>query len=153
MFICVCGVTYVQIELNHWKLRNFAISRKMDKNTMKLYRRFFLLNKKNAKKTGGELFCTLGGMTSLTLNPNIYNFITYWNLIKTPRNFVQDSFSIKSTKTWQESSGEVFRSHFPFKVPLHTYLYNSLIILRQTFFKIIVLLYKLSDFWGNNCRT
>ena len=53
----------------------------MVKNTIKLYRRFFSKNltkklTKKTKKTRGEMFCAFVGMTSLTLNSKLCNFIT-----------------------------------------------------------------------------
>ena len=48
MFIRLYDVTYVKIQFNHWKLRDFISSSKMIKNTIKLYRRF-LLDKTNKK--------------------------------------------------------------------------------------------------------
>ena len=50
------------------------------------------------------------GMTSLTLNPKLCNFITSWNLIKMPQNFVQGSLSLKSTKIWYRIRGKVLVS-------------------------------------------
>ena len=41
------------------------------------------------------MFCTLAGMTSLTPDAKLLNFINSGTLIKTPQNYVQGSFSIK----------------------------------------------------------
>ena len=35
------------------------------------------------------MFCTFVGMTSLTPDSKLRNFITFWELIKTLQNFVQ----------------------------------------------------------------
>ena len=52
-------------------------------------------------------------MTSFTQNSLLFNFITFSELTKTPQNFVQGSFSQKSTKVCCKNRGEVFDSgHF-----------------------------------------
>ena len=68
---------------------------------------------KNTKKPGGEMFCALAGMTSLTLNPKLCNSLTSWNLIKTPQKFVHGFFLIKITKICHKSIK--FWPQVPFK--------------------------------------
>ena len=112
MFVRVYDVTYIKIEPNHGKLRNFISSLKMYKNTTKLYR-FFLhksYKKKNSKKIRWEMFCTFECMTSLELNSKLYKFLTSTNLIKTPQNFVQDSFSMQLRKICHKNRVEFFAS-------------------------------------------
>ena len=120
MFIRVYNAPYVQIQFNRSKLRNFISSWKMVKNTIKFYRLF--LNKTN--KTRVEMFCTSAGMTSLTLNPRLRNFITPGNLIKTPQNFIQGSFSIKLTKNGIKAEVEVW-AQVPIKEKLR-FIFSSL---------------------------
>ena len=62
------------------------------------------------RKPGGEIFCKFASMTSLTLNSKLCSFKTWWNLIKTPQNFVRRSLSIKSTKTCHKNKGQVLVS-------------------------------------------
>ena len=97
-------------------IENFATSwvrKKYTKNAIKLIRRFFLhKSNKKCKKTTGEMFCIFAGTTSLTLNSKLYNFITSRNLIKTPQNYAQGSFSIKLTKICHENRVEVLTLKF-----------------------------------------
>ena len=77
----------------------------MVKNTIKLCIMIFLLEaaalllfliksaKRNAKKGRGKIFSTFAGMTSLTSKWKLCNFVTLRKLIKTPGNFLQDSYS------------------------------------------------------------
>ena len=62
------------------------------------------------------MFYTFAGMTSLTTDSELYNFIASWELTKTPQHFVQGSFSIKSLKLklWHKNRGE-FLASGPFK--------------------------------------
>ena len=80
----------------------------MVKNTIKLCRRFFLqkVNKNIQKKTRSEMFCAFAGMTSLTSNLKLHNFITSEKLIKTPQNIVQGSFPVKLTKVYHKNMDE-----------------------------------------------
>ena len=64
---------------------------------------FSLKLTKNAKKTRGEIFCTFSSMKSRTLYSKLGNFVTSWNMTKTPQNFVQGSFSIKLTKEFHKN--------------------------------------------------
>ena len=111
-FIRLYGVTYVKIQFNHSKFSKFISSWKMFEKTFKLCRRFFLhkTNKKTAKRTRSEMFCTFAGMTSLSLNWIICNFMILWNLTKMPQNFVQSSFSIKLKKKCYKNRGNVLAS-------------------------------------------
>ena len=105
MFIRVNDVTYVETQSNYSKLCSFISSGKMVKNTIKLCIRIFLLEaaalllffiksaKRNAKKGRGKIFSTFAGMTSLTSKWKLRNFVTLRKLIKTPGNFLQDSYS------------------------------------------------------------
>ena len=105
MFIRVNDVTYVETQSNYSKLHSFISSGKMVKNTIKLCIRIFLLEaaalllfliksaKRNAKKGRGKIFSTFAGMTSLTSKWKLCNFVTLRKLIKTPGNFLQDSYS------------------------------------------------------------
>ena len=105
MFIRVNDVTYVETQSNCSKLHSFISSGKMVKNTIKLCIRIFLLGaaalllffiksaKRNAKKGRGKIFSTFAGMTSLTSKWKLRNFVTLRKLIKTPGNFLQDSYS------------------------------------------------------------
>ena len=71
----------------------------MVKTTIKLCNFFFhKISTTGAKKTRAEMFCKFTVVTSLAPNSKLCNFITSWELIKTPQNFLQDSFSIKSLK-------------------------------------------------------
>ena len=63
------------------------------------------------------MFCTFAGMTSLTLNSKLCNFITLWNLTKTLQNFVQSSFSIKLRKICHKDS-------FGHRSPLKNSVFN-----------------------------
>ena len=74
--------------------------------------------KKYAEKIRGEIFCAFTGMTSLTLNTKLFNYIAFWSLTKTPQNFVQDSLSIKLTKIKTEVK-------FWAKVPFNVYEWSS----------------------------
>ena len=116
LFIRVYDVIYVLIQFNRSKLCNFISSWKMVKNTIKLYYRrcFIYKSNKNAQKTRGDIFYAFADMTSFTLNAKLCNFITSWNLIKAPQNFVQRSFSIQLTKIWYKNRGELW-PQFPFK--------------------------------------
>ena len=71
----------------------------MVRNTLKLTKMLFL-HKTNTKckENKSEMFRTFAGMTSLTLNSKLCDFIILLNLTNTLQNFVQDSFSIKLTK-------------------------------------------------------
>ena len=60
-------------------------------------------------KTRGEMFCT-EGMTPLMPDSEICNFITSWVRTKTPQNFAQGSFSVKSLKLWNKNRGEFMTS-------------------------------------------
>ena len=108
MFVRVYDVTYIKIEPNHGKLRNFISSLKMYKNTTKNTTGFFSINltkKKNSKKIRCEMFCTFECMTSLELNSKLYKFLTSTNLIKTPQDFVQDSFSMQLREICHKNRG------------------------------------------------
>ena len=58
---------------------------------------------------------------SLTLDSKLCNFITSWELIKTPQNFLQDSFSIKSLKLCYKN-GVSFWPQGPFKKDIKYWL-------------------------------
>ena len=60
------------------------------KNTIKHCSQFFFhkINKNMQRKLGVKHFCTSKGMTSLTPNSKLCNFITLWKLIKPQQNFV-----------------------------------------------------------------
>ena len=49
------------------------------------------------------MFCTFAGITSLTLNSKLCNFITSWNLIKMSQIFARGPFPIKLTKICHEN--------------------------------------------------
>ena len=86
----------------------------MDKTPWNFIRGFSSINlTKTAKKTRGEMLCRLAVMTSLMLNSKLYNLITSWNLIKTPKKILHSSFSIKLTK-YVIKTGVNFWSHDPF---------------------------------------
>ena len=102
LFIFVHDVTYAEIQFNRsLQLHKFM---KNGQNTIKLFIGGFFSLKvtKNAKKTRGDMFYTFAGMTSHKLNAKLCNFITSWNLMRSPRNFVQRSFSIQLTKICQK---------------------------------------------------
>ena len=65
---------------------------------------------KTAKKSRGDMFHTFAGVTSHTLNAKLCNFITSWNLIKSPQNFAQRFFSIQLTKIWHKTRDEAVAS-------------------------------------------
>ena len=99
MFCMFIRVTYVETQFNHSNLHNFASSWKVVKNTIKLDRRFYHHEiKKICDKTRGEIFCAFAGMTPLTPNSKLCNYLASWSLTKTSQNFVQGSLSIKLTK-------------------------------------------------------
>ena len=81
----------------------------MVRNTIKLCIRFFLHKIKKQRKTG-EMFSTFAGMTSLTSNWKLFNFINLRKLTKTPKNFVQGSYSWILTKIWHKDRVEVLTS-------------------------------------------
>ena len=56
------------------------------------------------------MFCTFAGMTRFTPDPELYNFITSWKQIKTPQNFAQGSFSVKSLKLLNKKEVECLAS-------------------------------------------
>ena len=61
-----------------------------------------------------KMFCTFTGMTSITPDSKLCNFITSCELsIKTPQNFAQGSFSIKSLKLCHKNRNE-FWPQVPF---------------------------------------
>ena len=105
MFIRVNDITYVGTHSNYSKLRSFISSGKMVEKHGKLCIRILLLEaaalllffiksaKRNAKKGRGKIFSTFAGMTSLTSKWKLCNFVTLRKLIKTPGNFVQNSYS------------------------------------------------------------
>ena len=99
MFIRVYYVTYVEIQFIHSKLCNFISSWKMVKNTIKLYRMFLLrkTNKKFQNKPGVKCFVHSWVWRHLRW---IQNFVTSWNLNKTPQRFLKNFFSIKLTKIY-----------------------------------------------------
>ena len=101
--------------IDHSKFRNFTSSWEMAKATIKLCRRFIFhkINRKNAKKTTDEFFCTFAGMTLLTPNSELCNFITSGQLIKTPQNFVQSSFFHKIIKNIPQKQWWVFCPRSP----------------------------------------
>ena len=74
---------------------------KFVKNSQKHF--FSLKLAKNTKKTRGEIFCTFSSMKSLTLYLKLGNFVTSWNMTKTPQNFVEGSFCIKLTKEFPKN--------------------------------------------------
>ena len=77
----------------------------MVKTTIKFCKSFFFyeINKNmQEKRTKCFYIC---GMTSLTLDSKHCNFITSEELIKTPQNFVQDSFSKKSLRSCHKHRG------------------------------------------------
>ena len=63
------------------------------KNTIKHCSQFFFhkINKNMQRKLGVKHFCTSKGMTSLTPNSKLCNFITLWKLIKPQQNCVTPS--------------------------------------------------------------
>ena len=83
----------------------------MVRNTIKLTKILFL-HKRNTKykENKGEMSRKFAGMTSLTLNSKLCNFIILLNLTKTLQNFVQDSFSMKLTKICHKDRREDFVS-------------------------------------------
>ena len=99
-----------------------VILRKIE-NTVKLCIRIVLhkinkkktnKQKKNATKSRGEMFFTLTRMASPTSNWKFCDTITSWKLIKTPKNFVQDSCCKTLTK-YVVKTGLRFCPQFPFK--------------------------------------
>ena len=66
---------------------------------------------KKCKENQWKMFCI---SQVLTLNSKFCNFTTFWNVTKTPQNFVQDSFSIRLTKICYKNRGEILGSG-PFK--------------------------------------
>ena len=53
MFIRVYDVTYVEVQFSHSRLYKFISSWKVDKNSMKLYRFFFIKLTKKYKENEG----------------------------------------------------------------------------------------------------
>ena len=95
-----------------------VILRKIE-NTVKLCIRIVLRKinkkkkkkkKKNTTKSRGEMFFTLTRMASPTSNWKFCNTITSWKLIKTPKNFVQDSCCKTLTKICRKNRAEVLPS-------------------------------------------
>ena len=84
MFIRVYDVSYVETQCNHSKLCNYISSLEIVKMTIKLCKRFFF---HEINKNMQIMFCTLAGMTSLTPDTKLRNFINSWTLIKTPHHF------------------------------------------------------------------
>ena len=81
----------------------------MVRNTLKLTKMlFFHKTNTQCKENKSEMFRTFAGMTSLTLNSKLCDFIILLNLTNTLQNFVQDSFSIKLTKICHKDRGEDF---------------------------------------------
>ena len=116
-------IIYVQLRVWHdlrvrhnLIIQNFTTSwihnkwSKRPKNC-ELCKRFFSLNKQiYAKKTRNKILYIFAGIMSLTPDSELYNFITSWELITTPQNFVQGSFSIKSLKLWHQNRGDFLAS-------------------------------------------
>ena len=83
----------------------------MVRNTINLPMMLFIhKTNKICKENKGEMFRTFAGITSLTLNSKLCNFITLLNLTKMLQNFVQDSFFIKLTKICHKDRGKVLAS-------------------------------------------
>ena len=106
-FECMTSLTR-EIQFNRLRLCNLTSSWKMVKNTVKVYYRRCFLHKstKKCKENQGWHVFYIRGMTSHTLNAKLCKFITSWNLMKSPQNFVQRPFSIQLTKIWHKNRGE-----------------------------------------------
>ena len=98
MLIRVYDVTYVEIKFNRTKFRNFTSSWevvkmiiKMVKMTIKLCKSFFF-----HKIPKDEMLWAFVGMTSFTLDSKLCDFITSWELNKTPQTLCKAWCAIKT---------------------------------------------------------
>ena len=108
MFIRVSDIIYVETQFNDSKLCNFISTWEMGKATIKLCKKFFFhkFNKNTQRKPWMKCFVHSLVSRHLTLDSKLCNFITLWELIKAPQNFVQGTFSIKSLKICHKNRGE-----------------------------------------------
>ena len=119
MFIRLYDVTYIEIQFNYLKLRNFISSWEMVKTTIKLCKRFFFHKiKKNMQR-----------------KPRMKYFIhlqvwchSLWiqNSARTDQNttkWVQVCFSIKSRKLCHKNRGDFFGFRFPLNKQNYYYYY------------------------------
>ena len=102
-----------EIQFNSSRLCNFTSLWKMVISNIKLYYRRCFLHKSNkkCKENQGDMFYAFAGMMSHTLNAKRCNFITLWNLIKLPQNFVERHFSIQLTIIWHKNRDEALASN------------------------------------------
>ena len=104
-------VTYEEIQFNCSRLCNFTSLWKMVKNTVKLHYRFFF-HKSNQKFKENQ------GWHVLYIHEYDVTYAeckTSWNLVKSPQNFVQHSFSMQLPKIWHKNRGKALAS-IPFEI-------------------------------------
>ena len=96
------------------------------------------------------MFYMFAGMMSFTQDSEVYNFITSWELITTPQNFVQGSFSIKSLKLWHKTRGDFFGLSSPLNLPTGVVGYFSI---KPLLVNYCCKALHIRCFWGSLSRT